>query len=115
MKTTLRLLVAAAFVVAFVSAGRVAAAPETWTGKISDAMCGAKHTMGAKNDTECTTGCVKGGQEYVFVGPKDKVFKIANQKFADLAKHAGHTVQLTGEVDKNGAITVTKIVMPPAK
>ena len=86
---------------------------QTWTGKISDSMCGAKHTMG-KDPTECTTACVKGGGEYVFVGDKDKVYKIGNQKFADLAKHAGHTVEVTGTM-KGDTITVEKIVMPKAK
>ena len=37
----------------------VAAAPETWTGKISDAHCGAKHATEGKKmtDRECTEKC----------------------------------------------------------
>jgi hypothetical protein len=89
------------------------AAPETWTGKISDAHCGAKHmAMDGKqpSDRDCTTMCVKGGGKYVFVS-KDKVYQIADQKDAALATHAGHTVLLTGEM-KGDTITVTKIEMP---
>ena len=82
------------------------AAEQTWAGKISDGMCGADHH--GKADVDCTVSCVKGGAEYVFVGDKNKVFKIANQKFADLAKQAGHTVELTGTA-KGDTITVTKI------
>lgn len=119
---------AAVAVVAFVAVGAAQAAKtaapaqakepaakaETWAGKISDSGCGVKkHTMG-KSDAECVTMCVKGGGEYVFVGDKDKVYKIGNQKFADLAAHAGHTVDLTGTM-KADVITVTKIAMPVKK
>jgi hypothetical protein len=116
MKSQLKWLGLAVAMGAFVFVQSVAAAPQTWTGKISDKMCGASHkAMGGKPDAECTTACVKGGADYVFVGPQDKIFVIANQKFADLPKHAGHTVKLTGELGKDGAITITKIEMPPAK
>ncbi|HUL74792.1 MAG TPA: hypothetical protein VLT86_16895 [Vicinamibacterales bacterium] len=118
MKLQSKWLVAALAIVAFVAVRSVSAAPQTWTGKISDAMCGASHGGNGGTDAkdhDCAVKCVKGGSEYVFVNGADKkVFKIANQKFADLEKHAGHTVQLTGEL-KDGAITVTKVVMPPAK
>jgi hypothetical protein len=94
----------------------VAAAPETpretWTGKISDAHCGAKHNTEGKKmtDRECNEMCVKGGAKYVFVS-KDKIYQIADQKDAALATHAGHTVLLTGEM-KGDTITVSKIEMP---
>jgi hypothetical protein len=102
-------------VLAFVgfAAVTIAAAPETWTGKISDGHCGAKHApMEGKKLTEreCTEMCIKGGEKYVFVA-KDKVYQIANQKDAALAAHAGHTVLLTGEM-KGDTITVAKIEMP---
>jgi hypothetical protein len=42
------------------------------------------------------------------------VLKIANQDNADLEKHAGHTVRLTGEM-KGDTITVSKIEMPGEK
>src|SRR5262245_41236480 len=89
------------------------AAPETWTGKISDDHCGAKHqSMEGKkmSDRDCTSMCVKGGGKYTFV-VKDKVYQIADQKDAQLAAHAGHTVNLTGEA-KGDTITVAKIEMP---
>jgi hypothetical protein len=43
-----------------------------------------------------------------------KVYKIENQDLALLQEHAGHTVQLTGEM-KGDTITVSKIVMPGKK
>ncbi len=90
----------------------VAAAPETWTGKISDAHCGAKHNTEGKKmtDRECTEMCIKGGAKYVFES-KGKIYQIADQKDAALATHAGHTVLLTGEM-KDDTITVSKVEMP---
>jgi len=97
-----------------VSALQVRAAEQTWSGKISDSACGAKHEEAAENtgvmpDRECTQACVRGGSKYVLVVDK-QVFQIANQDFKDLAAHAGHAVKMTGEL-KGSAITVTKIEM----
>ena len=96
------------------------AAEKTWTGKISDNMCGAshakmmgEHTGGKMTDRECTLACVKGGGKYVFVSD-GKVYNIENQDLALLQEHAGHTVQLTGEM-KGDTITVSKIVMQGKK
>lgn len=91
----------------------LAAAPQTWTGKISDSHCGAVHKpMGdtKMSDRECTEMCVKGDGKYVFVS-KGKVYQIENQKDPALATHAGHTVLLTGEM-KGDTVTVAKIEMP---
>jgi hydrogenase maturation factor len=96
------------------------AAEETWTGKISDSMCGASHKSAMEHagkkltDRDCTLACVKDHQaKYVFVH-NGKVLNIANQDDADLEKHAGHTVRLTGEM-KGDTITVSKIEMPSKK
>ena len=96
------------------------AADQTWTGKISDSMCGVSHAKmaaahpGAKmTDRDCTLACAKAGGKYVFV-MGEKVYHIANQDLADLQTHAGHTVRLTGDL-KGDTITVSKIVMPAAK
>lgn len=96
------------------------AADKTWTGQISDSNCGASHAKmmaghpGAKmTAADCTLACVKAGAKYVFVSG-GKVYAISNQDDADLMKHAGHTVRLTGEMSGD-TITVSKIAMPPAK
>ena len=102
------------FAIVVVFGGAIAfAAPQTWTGQISDSMCGAKHaSMGAMkmSDRECTEMCVKGGGKYIFA-TGGKVFQIANQKDAALVTHAGHTVLLTGEL-KGDTMTVSKVEMP---
>ena len=87
----------------------------TWTGQISDSMCGAHHKTMAEHGKkmsarECTEACVKNGGKYVFVS-KGKVHNIENQDFAGLPEHAGHTVNLTG--DMNGdSIKVSNLEMP---
>lgn len=96
------------------------AADQTWTGKISDSMCGAKHNTSAEHggkklsDRECTLACVKDhSAKYVFVSA-GKVYNVANQDFAALQEHAGHMVKLTGEMSGE-TITVSKITMPAKK
>ena len=97
---------------ALFAASTAFAAEQTWTGKISDSMCGAHHKTASEHgkkmtDAECTKACVKEGAKYVFVH-KGKVLQIANQDFADLEKDAGKTVKLTGEL-AGDTITVSKI------
>ena len=54
--------------------------------------------------------CVDNGAKYVLLSG-DRVYKIANQDFADLKAHAGHEVSVTGEL-KDDSITVSKIEAP---
>jgi hypothetical protein len=96
------------------------AAEQTWSGQISDSMCGKDHSMmqhGGKKVSarDCTLECVKAGGKYVFVS-KGTVYAIDNQDLKDLEMHAGHNVQLTGEMsaDKK-TIHVSKITMPAGK
>jgi hypothetical protein len=98
----------------------ISGADQTWTGKISDSMCGAKHNTSAEHagkkmsDRDCTLACVKEhNAKYVFVSG-GKVYNIGNQDFGALQEHAGHTVKLTGEMSGD-TITVSKIVMPAKK
>lgn len=90
------------------------AAQQTWTGQISDSMCGVNHAaMGdmGKNPTECTKGCVKAGSKYVLASG-GKVFEISNQNFGGFAKAAGQKVNLTGDLGGDGkTITVSKVVI----
>jgi uncharacterized protein YdeI (BOF family) len=106
--------------VTLVAALTLSAAEKTWTGSISDSMCGASHKdmeHGAKKMTarECVQMCVKGGSRYVFASGS-KVYGVENQSFAGLETHAGHTVKLTGEMSADGkTIKVSKIEMPGKK
>jgi hypothetical protein len=90
----------------------VFAAEQTWTGAISDKMCRVSHRSmgnGKMSDRECTLACTKGGASYVFA-VDGKVYQLTNHD-ADLRTHAGHTVNLMGEL-KGDTIRVSKIEMP---
>ena len=92
---------------ALIACGAIFGAGQTWTGQITSSMCSSGHGMGH----DCIMNCIKAGEKYVFVN-KGLVHQIQNQDFADLEKHAGHTVKLTGEVGPDGkTITVTKVTM----
>ena len=112
MKSILRGLCCAALLAGF--AAFASAATMTMAGMISDSECGISHakmTAGhpGMTDKACTLACVKAGAKYVFVSG-GKVYQIANQNQADLAKEAGDKVSLTGDV--NGTtITVSKVMM----
>ena len=80
-------------------------ADQSWTGTISDSMCGASH--GTTPAKACTTACVKKGAKYVVV-VGDKVYGIANQDAPGLAKYAGDSVKVTGSMSGD-SITVSKI------
>lgn len=80
-------------------------ADQSWTGTISDSMCGASH--GSTPAKQCTTGCVKKGAKYVIV-VGDKVYGISNQTAPGLAKYAGDSVKVTGTMSGD-TITVSKI------
>lgn len=105
-------------VVAFTLSVSANAADQTWNGKISDSMCGAAHKTEAEHakskmsDRDCTLACINKGGKYVFVAD-GKVYNVENQSFADLKKHAGHAVKLSGTV-KDETITVSKIEMDKA-
>lgn len=76
--------------------GFAADKPQTFTGTVSDAMCGAKHTM-AGSDAECTKACVKEGSGYALV-VGDKVYKLTG-KLDGLDALAGEQAKVTGTQD----------------
>jgi len=98
--------------VGIVGAAQYAAAQQqTWVGMVSDSQCGGNH--GSEVDVkECTQKCIREGYKYVLATDNGlNIVQIANQDFAALAKYAGDTVKVTGEL-KNGAIVISKIDMP---
>jgi hypothetical protein len=109
MKRTMTMILcsSALVVIAFSSP----AADRTLTGKISDSVCAPKQAKLSHggSDHACVLTCVKAGAKYVFIS-EGKVYKIDNQDFADLKKHAGETVRLTGDVNGK-TIRVSKITI----
>ena len=82
------------------------AAPQTFTGVISDSMCKQKHMMPGKTDAQCVEECVKAGASYILVSG-DKIYTL-NAKSGLISPYAGKKVQIEGDL-KNNTITVTTI------
>lgn len=84
------------------------AASQTYTGEVSDSMCGAKHAMGDK--AACTRGCVKKGSSYALVvGDKVYTLKTEDKKsLAELDKLAGENAKVTGTAEGD-TINVSKV------
>jgi len=92
------------------AAEHAGAQQQSWVGMISDSQCGGNH--GSEVDVkECTQKCIREGFKYILATNNGlSTIPIANQDFAALAKYAGDTVTVSGEL-KNGAIVVSKIDM----
>ena len=115
MKRQLTVIAIAGWMIA--ATGVVGAAEQSWTGAISDSLCGASHDGMRKKgekitDRECTVACVNyqtpGSPKFVFVSG-GKVYPIKNQDFGGLGRRSGTPITLTGDLDASGAITITKI------
>jgi hypothetical protein len=85
---------------------------ETFTGVVTDTMCGAKHTMMKDQpDDKCVQMCVKGSSDYGLFDGKN-VFKLSDQGKA--AKFAAQKVKVTGTLDpKTKTIKITSIDPAP--
>jgi hypothetical protein len=88
---------AAVFSVALVAVPAEAAATQTFTGRVSDTMCGAKHKEGIP-PAECVRTCVKHGAKYALVvGDKVYTLDTADQATLDkLNKLAWEEAKVTG-------------------
>ncbi len=83
-------------------------AAQTYTGVVTDTMCGANHSMmGVKPDSKCVRECVKAGSKYgLLVG--DKVYTLSDQKTPE--QFAGAKVKVTGTLDaKTNTLAVQKM------
>ena len=82
----------------------------TYTGTVSDTMCGKKHgEMGAMSNADCTRACVKAGAAYALV-TSDKVYtlKASKDQLTDLDKNAGAKVIIDGDTSGN-TITIKTV------
>ncbi len=84
---------------------------QSFTGVVSDDMCGAKHTMmPGKPDAECVRACVKAGAKYALVSG-GHVYILQGQP-TELDKLAAQKVKISGKLNGN-TIEVASVV--PAK
>jgi Protein of unknown function (DUF5818)/Family of unknown function (DUF6520) len=112
LKRMMLAAVAVLFAVGLSAATQDSAKEHSWSGVITNNMCGARDASAAK--AECTTKCVKShGAKYALYDAKDnKVYTLEPQDKAD--GHAGHDVTVTGTL-AGDTIHVSSLTMNPAK
>ena len=81
----------------------------SFTGVVSDNMCGKQHMAKNKSAAQCTRECVKAGQDYALV-VGDKVYTLNGDKSA-IDKYAGEKATVIGTA-KDDSITVSSISGP---
>jgi len=107
MKSKVAVLVAAVAIstTAVLGAGQA----QTFTGEVSDSMCGAKHMMQGKSG-DCARACVGKGSSYALV-VGDKLYALHTDDKAaqdELSKLAGEKAKVTGTADGE-TIQVSKV------
>jgi hypothetical protein len=96
----------------FLNLQALPATGHSFTGEVSDAMCGRKHMEG-ESAAECTRACVAHGSKYaLLVG--DKLYTLETSDKAALAtldKQAGQSVSVTGSLNEAGDTIEVKSVL----
>ncbi len=98
-----------AFIAIAATIALAAGKAQTFTGEVSDSMCGAKHMMAGKPG-ECARACVGKGSSYALV-VGEKVYSLhAQDKSAqeELNKLAGEQAKVTGTAEGD-TIEVNKV------
>ena len=94
----------------FTAAALFAADKQTFTGVISDDMCGSNHKMmNVKPDSKCVTDCGKMGSKYILLAGAN-VYQLSDQKAAE--KFPAKKVTVTGTLDGK---TINVDSIAPAK
>ena len=85
---------------------------QTFTGEVSDSMCGASHMMAGKK-ANCTHACVQKGSSYALVvGDKVYTLKASDKAVQDkLSELAGEQAKVTGAADGE-TIEVSAVAKP---
>jgi hypothetical protein len=101
---------AAGLLGATLSPARAANKPQAFTGRVSDAMCGANHMMSGEA-SDCVRVCIRKGSKYALV-VGDKVYALdTTDKTAldQLDKLADRQAKVTGEAngDSIAVLSVT--------
>ena len=107
MKSRLMTLAAAVVLSASIV---LAQGAQTFTGTVSDSMCGAHHMMAGKSAAECTRECVKEGSDFALV-VRNRVYTLKGNKML-LDKYTGMNVIVKGKVS---GTTITVDSVTPSK
>ena len=79
---------------------------QTFTGTLTDSMCGAAHMAKDKTPAECTQMCVKDGMKYALAADK-KLYTLEGHE-PELAKLGGQSVTVKGTL-KGGTLSVQEV------
>jgi uncharacterized protein DUF5818 len=102
----LSVLLTAGLAFAGARSGKGGPQKKTFTGEISDKMCGLKHMM-AGSAKECTLKCVDSGSKFVLADTaNNKVYDLSDQ--TKPKEFAGQKVKVTGTL-KGDTIEVVSI------
>ena len=95
--------------------GMATSSSQTLTGKVSDAMCGAKHSEAGIAPADCVRACVQKGANYALVvGERVYTLKTSDQAALDeLNKLAWEQAKVTGTA--SGDTIAVKAVTAAAK
>ena len=106
MELTNRTKLTAVLVLALGRTVAVLAQQQTFTGTLTDSMCGATHMAKDKTPAECTRMCVKDGIKYALAADK-KVYGLEGHE-PELAKLAGQKVTVKGTL-KSDTLSVQEV------
>lgn len=76
-------------------------APVIAVGVVGDSICTSGHDgrfPNRRSDRDCVLGCVRGGAEFVLITDQ-RVYRIRNQEFSELAAFANARVKVEGALD----------------
>ena len=92
---TKRLLICSLALVLLAGASLSSPKDATWTGWVTDSMCGYK----GADHADCAKKCVTGhGAKYALYTPEDKKMYTLDPQ-GKMAEHAGQYVKVTGTID----------------
>jgi hypothetical protein len=106
MEMTNRTKLTAVLVLTLGGTVAVLAQQQTFTGTLTDSMCGATHMAKDKTPAECTRMCVKDGMKYALAADK-KVYGLQGHE-PELAKLAGQKVRVKGTL-KSDTLSVQEV------
>jgi len=95
-------------VLALGAAFSLIALADSFSGTVSDSMCGVQHAAATDADKKCVEGCIKhhGAKPVLVVG--DKIYKISADSQDKVMSHLGDKVTVEGTV-KGDTITITSV------
>jgi hypothetical protein len=106
MEMKARMKLSAVLILALGGTVAAFAQQRSFSGVVTDSMCGGRHMAKDKSPAECTRMCVKDGQKYGLAVDK-KLYTLEGHE-ADLSKLAGQKVTVKGTL-KGDTLSVQEV------